>query len=145
MISVYTTVTHIPVSIHDIKKVVAAILIQEKKEGDISIHCIGDARMKTLNRIHRGKDDATDVLSFATQEGEYMSTQEKDIGDIFLCVPYIHRQAQYFEVTEREEFIRMLVHGVLHTLGYDHITASQAQRMFPLQETYVESFVTQKI
>jgi len=141
-VSVYKTVKKIPVSSAYIIRVVEAVLSHTKSKGDISVHCIGEKRMHRLNFEHRGKDRPTDVLSFAAREGEIIADDRTDIGDIFLCVPYIARQAKDFEVSVREEFTRMLVHGVLHALGYDHITKKQAAIMFPLQETFVMTFVS---
>jgi len=87
-----------------------------------------------MNFQYRGKDRTTDVLSFGLYEGESSRAQGNELGDIFICVPQIIRQARRFSVSTKEEFIRMLVHGILHLLGYDHETSSDATRMFELQE-----------
>lgn len=126
------------ISERSIVEVVGYVLKREKKpDGIVSVHIIGDRRMRTLNRVHRGKDKTTDVLSFSALEGEWAGN-DREVGDIFISVPQIKRQAKTWEVTPREEFVRMLVHGVLHALGYDHITKAQAAVMFPRQEKYVK-------
>ena len=98
--------------------------------------------MRAMNRQTRGIDRPTDVLSFNPAEAPVAWPRfpgaADDLGDLFLCVPYIRRQARRFGVPYREEFLRMLVHGVLHLLGYDHTTKKDAQRMFAVQEATVQ-------
>lgn len=116
--------------------VVRAVLREVKQSGEVSVHMIGDTRMRTLNRIHRGKDKTTDVLAFALLEGDIPHVGE-DLGDIFLSVPQIRRQAKAHGVSFQEECIRMLTHGTLHLLGYDHQTPEEERVMFGLQERIV--------
>lgn len=104
-----------------------------QRQAEVSIHCIGLRAMRNLNRIHRGFDRPTDVLSFATEDA-VRGMKTGDRGDIFLCVPYIARQAKHFAVPYREEWVRMLIHGLLHILGYDHARQKDAEKMFDLQE-----------
>jgi probable rRNA maturation factor len=136
---IISTVRYRPVTDVYIRKVVNRIYTCTQTKGFLSIHCIGDRRMRTLNRRYRGIDRTTDVLSFAIQEGEefFVGTQDDsvlELGDIFISIPQISRQAKRFGISEKEEFTRMLVHGVLHVLGYDHVHPKDAQKMFFLQE-----------
>ena len=94
---------------------------------------VGDARMRTFNRMHRGSDRPTDVLAFSGTDGEF--------GDIVIAVPYVRRQARSFKVPFNEECARMLIHGALHVLGYDHHVARDARRMFELQETVLNDIL----
>lgn len=105
----------------------------KKKKYHVTIHLIGSARMKTLNRLARDKEGTTDVLSFPT-ESSIPGANEHDAGDIFLCVPHVTAQAREYGVPVREESMRMIIHGVLHLFGYDHQTEKEAARMFTLQE-----------
>ena len=73
------------------------------------------------------------MLSFPTDDVH-------DRGDIFVCVPQIIRQSKQFGVTPKEECVRMLVHGVLHLLGYDHQTKHDADEMFSIQEGVVKKY-----
>lgn len=129
------------ISNQQIQKLVAHVLRTEKKSGDIAIHLIGDAKMTRLNMAHRGKKKTTDVLSFAAQEGNWKSHDIKELGDIFLSLPKIKRQAKSWGVPFQEEFNRMLIHGLLHILGYDHIKKSEAEIMFAKQEKYLNVLV----
>ena len=116
------------------KKTIGAIIgyilkTSNRAGADVSVHLIGDRRMRTLNNQYRGKDTTTDVLSFPIDD-----PSGSDLGDIFISPAQIRRQAREYKVSQKEECTRMLVHGVLHLMGYDHITKKQAAIMFPLQE-----------
>lgn len=128
-------------SSRELEKIAAAVL---KKYGDpdtaLGLYFVGEKRMRTLNRLSRGKDKSTDVLSFPLTTDRSFSPV-KELGDIFICPEYIRRQARRFHVSYREEMVRMFVHGILHLLGYDHIKKTDAAIMFPIQEAYVKKFV----
>lgn len=128
-----------PISRTQIINTVYHTLRSEHTQGTISVHVIGDQKMKELNRIYRGKNKTTDVLSFAVTEGKWFGKQEEDLGDIFISAAKIRKQAKVWEVSAAEEFTRMLVHGVLHILGYDHIKESEAKIMFGKQEKYLRA------
>lgn len=119
-----------------IERVIKATLgvVKYNVDSDVSVHLIGDMRMLRLNKQYRGKNYPTDVLSFPL--GEY-----NDIGDLFLCIPQIIRQAKKFDITSEQECVRMLTHGVLHLVGYDHMTTKEAKIMFTLQERIVKKFI----
>ena len=116
-------------------------MLTKKKIYLVSIHVVGEQRMKTLNSMFRGVERSTDVLSFAVQEGMKIPEQEGavDWGDIFLCPWYVRRQAKRFGVSYKEEFFRMLIHGVLHLHGYDHLKEKDAATMFSLQESILNN------
>ncbi len=136
--NIYFTIKRPGVSAAHIRQVVQDALSRlQETETDISVHCVGEAKMKTLNRLFRGIDRPTDVLSFPTEE-QKMVEKNVDAGDIFLCPTYIKKQAKRFDVPFKEEFARMLVHGVLHLRGYNHVTKKQAATMFALQESILE-------
>lgn len=114
------------ISEREVKQIVFRVLTRLKHaHGTVSIHFVGDRRMARLNELFRGKHGPTDVLSFPDALGS---------GDIFLCVPHLHRQARRWGVNYREESIRMLIHGMLHLGGYDHERKKDADCMFTLQE-----------
>jgi len=130
---VYKTVRSLPLSPHYIEKIVFYVLNYLKKDASMSVHCIGDKKMRRLNVHYRHIDKTTDVLSFSNHEGEYMPGEHIG-GDIFLCIPQIRRQAKNWNVSFKEEFTRMLIHGMLHSFGFDHVVKKDADKMFALQE-----------
>lgn len=140
--TVYQTVRHIGISKKIIQKVVTDVLQSLRVHGDVSVHYIGTKKMQTLNYRFRGKNSPTDVLSFAAQEGESIpGVSHHDLGDIFICVPYIQVQARSCGISYTEESLRMLIHGVLHILGYDHEKTPDAKVMFRLQEKFLSQHV----
>ena len=138
---VYQTVSRIGISQKTVFRTVSLVLDKiGKSPAEISVHFIGDRRMRTLNKRYRSIDRTTDVLSFPTNEGnDHMLGN--DWGDIFISIPQIQRQAKQFGVSYKEELARMLVHGVLHLFGYDHVTEKDAKKMFAIQETCVKKIM----
>ncbi len=130
---VFSTVKTQPFTNTLIQSITRKVCMHLRVRGSLSIHCIGDRRMRTLNHQYRGKDKTTDVLSFAAQEGE-SGFHTEELGDIFISVPQIRRQARSLRISEKEEFLRMLIHGILHILGHDHDTRAGAKKMFGMQE-----------
>ena len=96
----------------------------------MSLLLVGDRAMRGLNRRYRGKDRSTDVLSFAFREGVWGGLRPELLGDIVISVPAAERQARDAGTPVAEELERLIVHGLLHLLGYDHERgAAEARRM----------------
>jgi probable rRNA maturation factor len=76
--------------------------------------------MRSLNRRYRGIDRTTDVLSFSQREGQFADIRSDILGDIVISVPAAVRQARELNHSLVHEIERLLVHGLLHLLGYDH-------------------------
>jgi probable rRNA maturation factor len=95
----------------------AAVLTRVARETEVSILFCGDRRMRTLNRRYRRKDRATDVLAFPADAA---AAGGPLLGDIVVSVPYAARQARQRGEPLSREIDRLLVHGFLHLLGYDH-------------------------
>ncbi|MBX3022084.1 MAG: rRNA maturation RNase YbeY [Bdellovibrionales bacterium] len=106
-------------------------LAKRKHKGlnrkEIVVVFVNSGEMKRMNRMYRGKDYATDILSFE-------SAEEQTIGELVLCLPTIRSQSRRTGLSERGELGYMLVHGVLHLLGYDHADRQGEEKMFALQD-----------
>jgi probable rRNA maturation factor len=89
-------------------------------DAELSILFIGDRAMRTLNRTWRGKDSTTDVLSFPLREGRFPNIQPEMLGDIVISLPVAARQAVEAGHPLSVELEQLLIHGLLHLLGYDH-------------------------
>jgi probable rRNA maturation factor len=102
---------------------------------DMSVVFTDDAEIQRLNKEWRGKDEATDVLSFPNGD-EYGDDDAKryNAGDIVISVDTLHTNAAYFNVNEETELRRLLVHGILHLAGHDHATNEPGEAMLVLQE-----------
>ncbi len=82
--------------------------------GSLGVRFAGDRELRRFNRLYRGKDQPTDVLSFPGEEGH--------LGDILISVPTARRQAESVGHSVERELQVLLLHGILHCLGYDHET-----------------------
>lgn len=99
---------------------------------ELSVLLTDDAAIRELNRLYRDTDAPTDVLSFAQMEGEAFVAPEgaaQHLGDVIISVETARRQALEYGVTIQNEAGHLLVHGVLHLLGYDHEDADDAAIM----------------
>ena len=121
-----------------VKKIIDIAAKAVAAVGEVEVNIIGEKLIKKLNLKYRGINRVTDVLSFAWKEDKLIKTES--LGEIYLCYKKIKNQAKEFNVTPREEFVRILTHGFLHLLGCDHQTKNQAQRMFSLQENIVRKY-----
>lgn len=99
------------------------------EHAELSVVLCSDAVIHALNRDWRGKDRPTDVLSFAQGEGEGARPSGL-LGDVVISVDTAQRQADERHATLGREIDRLLVHGLLHLLGYDHeVSPAEARRM----------------
>lgn len=123
-----------PLADRAVRRIVAAVLRGERRTAEVTVTFLGPARMQALNREHLGHDRPTDVISFAlpTPEGGLL-------GDIYICRAVAAAQAKALDVPLREELVRLVVHGTLHVLGYDHPAGEGRTRsaMWKRQERYV--------
>ena len=98
--------------------------------AELVVSLVGDAEMHVLNRDYRGKDRPTDVLAFAMREGEPTPDGGNVLGDVVISVDTAARQAAERGVTIAAEVRDLLIHGILHLLGYDHeVSANESRRM----------------
>lgn len=101
---------------------------------ELSIVLTDDETIKQLNKEWRNKDKPTDVLSFPINE-KPLGYKYIVLGDVIISVLFAKNQAKEVGLTEKEEILRLLAHGILHLLGYDHETSEEdAKVMFNLQE-----------
>ncbi|RMG44146.1 MAG: rRNA maturation RNase YbeY [Candidatus Dadabacteria bacterium] len=92
----------------------------------LSVLFTGDSEIKLLNAHYRGKDTPTDVLSFSMLEGDD-SGPRTSLGDIVISIDTARRQAEDLQVSLEEELLRLLLHGLLHLLGFDHENVSEKE------------------
>lgn len=102
-------------------------------EGELSLVLCDDAFIHPLNRDWRGKDRPTDVLSFAQREGDEADPDDDVLGDVIISVQTAARQAAERGHPLGHELRVLLVHGVLHLLGYDHEVDEEAEEMEALE------------
>jgi probable rRNA maturation factor len=104
-----------------------------------SIIFVNDDEIHNMNKEYRGVDRVTDVISFALEDNEDIVYNEiRVLGDIFICIPQMKRQAQEYGHSEKRELAFLTVHGMLHLLGYDHMNEVDEKVMFALQELILD-------
>ncbi|AIF52237.1 rRNA maturation RNase YbeY [Pelosinus sp. UFO1] len=111
---------------------------------EVSLVLADDEYIRVLNRQYRDKDCSTDVLSFALNEGEEPlmidGPEEVLLGDIIISLETATRQAEEYGHSLERELAYLTVHGILHLLGYDHMTEDDKKEMRQ-EEEYVLSFL----
>lgn len=105
-----------------LKHLCEQILQEEQAQGDVNVILCSDQEVRSLNRDYRKQDKVTDVLSFEWHDAGLL-------GEIYLAEAQIRRQAPRFGNTFYQELRKMLVHGILHLAGYDHIHSTDRQVM----------------
>ncbi len=119
----------------------AARTIKYTRPFAVSVQIVGPAKSKALNKMWRGKDKPTNVLSFAAREGSmpHVKMPVEDLGDIILCPAVIIKEAPLFEMSISNHARRLLVHGFLHLFGHDHEEEGEAKRMEALEATILKN------
>jgi len=108
-----------------ITALVSAIITHERpdlKQYVLGVHLVNDRTIQELNATHRGKDVATDVLSFPLEAAGFVLPpgQRVNLGDVVVSYPRAVAQAEEYGHSVERELAYLVVHGVLHVLGYDH-------------------------
>lgn len=114
---------------------VAAALEGRIREADLAIRIVGAKEGRALNRHYRGKDSATNVLSFPAELPQGLPADMKMplLGDIVLCAPVIAKEAREQKKLLTAHYAHMTVHGALHLLGWDHDDDREAECMEQLE------------
>lgn len=117
-----------------VERVIGHVLAQERKRATVTVTFLGPRRMRVLNARYLGHDEVTDVISFALPQPDGSLA-----GDVYVCRYVAVRQARELGVPVRAELMRLLVHGTLHLLGWDHPpgTSRITSPMWRRQEKYL--------
>ena len=99
------------------------------RDAELSIVLCDDLFIHPLNRDYRAKDRPTDVLSFAQREGDFAFQDDPVLGDVIISLETTVRQAEERGHPLNKELSILLVHGILHLIGYDHIEDDEAAIM----------------
>jgi len=124
-----------------IKKVAEKFLRYYRREKcEVSIVFVGDKIIRRLNLDYRGIDRVTDVLAYSGDNIPDFETGKKFIGEIIIDYAQIKRQAKKFSGTVKDELIFILVHGLLHLLGYKDESEKEKREMERLGKKFIDKY-----
>jgi len=113
--------------------------VEKVLQGDaahLGVRIVDEAESQNLNFEYRGKDKPTNVLSFPMSLPEEIG--DDFLGDLVVCASIVAREAEEQHKTTEAHWAHMVIHGVLHLLGYDHVSDDQAEVMESLEVKYLE-------
>ena len=110
---------------------------ENRKKSDLSIALVGPKRMRELNKRYRKKDKVVNVLSFPFDSAQGKPLAELGLGEIVLCVQEVKKDAKKYGMIFEKALAWMLVHGILHLLGYDHAKERDAKHMEQKEHLYL--------
>ena len=105
-----------------IKTATTAAHLLDLKNASITIIITDDAYMRDINREFRRHDEPTDVISFSNRDNPFpeIDGDNEEIGDLYISIERADKQAREYRVSLENEVKRLIVHGILHLVGYDH-------------------------
>jgi probable rRNA maturation factor len=107
----------------------AALVALRLRDAELSLTLTDDAGVGALNAAYRGREGPTDVLAFSLLEGAHARHRGALLGEVVIGVEQAARQARRARRRLDDEVAHLLVHGLLHLVGYDHVRAGEARRM----------------
>lgn len=107
-------------------------LVKSRKKRLVSVALVSEKEIKFLNKNYRGKDKVTDVLAFPFKD-------EEILGEVLICYSQAKRQAKQFGFSLHQEIVILVIHGLLHLLGFDHLEKKEAIKMFTQQKKVLQS------
>jgi probable rRNA maturation factor len=113
------------------RKWVAAALADRGAPAEVAIRIVGSDEGRELNHQYRGRDYATNVLSFPAERPEGLPAEVElpDLGDLVICADVVAREAAVQSKRPVDHYAHLTVHGVLHLLGWDHLDDAEAEAM----------------
>lgn len=129
-----------------LREAVAKTLEEEgfSEKAEVEITLVSEEEICRLNKEFRGVEKKTDVLSFPLEEEEPVDGALL-LGDVIVCPKVIYEQSKAFGTLFAQEFSLMVIHSVLHLLGWDHMEEKEKKKMFAKQEKILHSLCGQKI
>jgi probable rRNA maturation factor len=113
------------------------LAIEKSEDCEVSILLTNDAEIQKLNATYRDVDAPTDVLAFAMREGTDGDLNSEILGDVVISIQTAERQAEEYGHSVEAELSLLVIHGILHLLGYDHAEKDEAQIMQEKQKEII--------
>lgn len=132
------------VDVHLIEAIAVGVLEAEGSAvAELGVLVTDDETIRGLNREYAEEDASTDVLAFSLREGEEFASPDgvQRLGEVIISYPTARRQAEHAGRAMEEEMAHLLVHGILHLLGYDHTEPELEQQMRAREQALMASIV----
>lgn len=113
-------------------------------EAELSVLFVDDAKIRALNWQYLRRDKPTNVIAFPMQQGELSGLQPNLLGDIVISIETAKRQSHQFGLDELSMVTLLLIHGILHLLGYDHERSKKKAKEMALKQKQLLQKVLQK-
>lgn len=128
--------------IKELKELLENICRDEKLDNVVfNVIIIDNAKIKEINRTYRGIDRETDVISFALEDDKTFNFEDvRILGDIYISIDKVRSQSEEYGHSFKRELSFLAVHGLLHLLGYDHMTKEDEEVMFKKQEEVLSRY-----
>jgi len=126
----------------EIKKILEYALKYKKLNNvEFNIILVDNKTIQNINKEYRGIDKETDVISFALEDNQDITFEfGRLLGDIYISIPKMKKQAEEYGHSEKRELAFLTIHGLLHLLGYDHMTKEEEEIMFKEQELILDGY-----
>ena len=126
----------------ELKKFLNSVCLDEKLgDGEFNIIIVDNKKIRQINRDYRNKDAETDVISFALEDDKSFSLENyRVLGDIYISIDKVYEQADSYGHSFKRELSFLALHGLLHLLGYDHMTEEDERVMFAKQEEVLNKY-----
>jgi len=129
------------INLKDLKKLANRTLAYQGLDGkEISILLVDDKTIAGFNKQYLKKNYPTDVLAFRMQDGEFADIHPEILGDVIISLDTAASRAEEFQTSLKYETQLYLVHGILHLLGFDDLSAKGRNRMKAMQEEILENY-----
>ena len=120
--------------------------IHDPGDYDCSVILVNDPKIHVINRDYRGIDRPTDVITFALMDDPDpfdadVEELQSELGDIFINYDAVVRQSEEYRHSFRREICFLFIHGLLHLLGYDHMTPEDEEVMFGIQRKVLDAYI----
>ncbi len=119
---------------------VFALKREALKNVEFNVILVDSDTIHEINKTYRKVDRVTDVISFALEDHPDIQLDHRVLGDIYICVEKAREQAMTYEHSFLRELAFLMIHGLLHLLGYDHQTAEEEKIMFQKQDDILNEF-----
>ena len=127
------------VKLSSLKKLAQEILKDFSEKDNLNIILVSDSFMRKLNQRFTRRKGTTDVLSFSFKEDKNTKAKRSLLGEVYISVNRARKQARDYQATFDQELKRLVAHGTLHLLGYEHKTKKDLEKMREKEEKYIFS------